>query len=265
MKSPWTEEQIKFLLANYENKKTQFLMDFLKNKTNDQIRWKAKEYKLHKKVTKSKSDISFLENFDDKESLYWWGFLTADGCITKRQIIFSLEEKDKEYVIKFANKCKTIVSYPKRINSWHKTYYTMARACVSDKYTIERLINKLKIQPQKTYNPFDISIFLTKDRLIYYFAGLVDGDGHISQEGTAITIKVHSNWKHNFDLIAQKFKDFYDINLLVNINNEGWVTLRSNSTDTIKIWQLLGGALDIMPRKWSRIENRYNRLQISPT
>ena len=83
----WSREQEQFLIENYETMKTDELIINLKDKTNDQIRWKAKTYKLHKKVTKSKKDISWLKDLSIPENYYWWGFLMADGFFTKNQLI----------------------------------------------------------------------------------------------------------------------------------------------------------------------------------
>lgn len=257
MKQVWSQQETEYLIANYEFKRTPELLSVLTNKTNDQLRWKAKEFNLKKKVTRSKSDISFLENFDDPESLYWWGFLTADGCFTRKQIIFSLEEKDKDYVIKFAEKCKAKVKYVTRTNPWHKTPYTMARMVVNDIFTIDRLIKKLSIKPQKTYNPFNLSVFLTEMRLKYFIAGLIDGDGHISSDGN-IRIKVHPNWHKTFNLISEKLNSNYGMTTTSYLTPENWAMLSLPKRDSIKLYLLVKEAVPIMSRKWDRLSVLFN-------
>jgi len=257
MINTWSPEQLEYLKENYTLTKQEVMAEVLK-KSKDQIRWKAKEFKLIKKVSRTKTNACFLEDFDNPESLYWWGFLTADGCITPKQIIFSLEEKDIEYVNKFAKKCNSQVKKLTRINSWHKTPYTMARTVVNDSFLIARIIKRLKIKPQKTYNPFDISEFLDKSRLIYYFAGLVDGDGYIGtkKKGRIITIKVHFNWHKTFNLISKKLNDFYGLHSTSYISNTGWAMLKIGKKKDMKIlFNLLNGKVPIMPRKWSAIKN----------
>ena len=257
MTNTWSPEQLKYLKENYALTKQEVLMDVLK-KSKDQIRWKAKEFKLTKKISKTHTDASFLEDFNNPESLYWWGFLTADGCITPKQIIFSLEEKDAEYVKKFAVKCKSNVKKITRINSWHKVPYTMVRTVVNDSFLIARLIKRLKIKPQKTYNPFDISEFLEKSRLLYYFAGLVDGDGYIGtkKKGRVIVIKVHYNWHKSFDLISKKLNDYYGLRSTSYISKTGWAMLKIGHKEDMKIlFSLLDGKVPIMPRKWDAIRD----------
>lgn len=259
MKSIWTNEEIDYLIQNYEYTKTKQLLSVLTNKTNDQIRWKAKDFKLKKKTSKSNTTAEFLENLDDPESLYWWGFLTADGCFTPKEIIFSLEKSDAEYVKKFANKCNSNIRYVTRTNDFTKLSYTMVRTSVSDTFLISRLIARFKIVPQKTYNPFDLSEFLTKDRLIYYLSGFVDGDGYIAyNKNCTIVIKLHGNWYNTLKLISDKLNEFYNIHSKVNINSKGYVTLHLNRKKEIKyIFDLLKGKVPIMPRKWDKIGNYY--------
>lgn len=256
MRTIWCQEEINYLIKNYEFHKTPKLLSVLKGKTRDQIRWKARDLGLRKKVSSTKTDCSFLENFDNPETLYWWGFLTADGCITSKQIVFSLEESDKDYVIKFANRCNSNVKYVTRINSWHKKPYTMARTVVNDKFIISRLIDKLKIVPQKTYNPFDVSPFLTKERLIYFIAGLIDGDGHIycKPKDCCIKIKVHFNWHNAFNLLADRLNEFYGFHFMSRISSHGWATLSLYRKDDMKtMLNLLRGKVPIMDRKWDKI------------
>ena len=257
MKNTWTPEQIQYLIKNYAIVKTPKLILFLKNKTNDQIRWKAKEFKLKKAISRTKTDCSFLEDFDNPESLYWWGFLTADGCITPKQIIFSLEKKDEDYVQKFATKCASSVKYVTRINSWHKTPYTMARTVVNDKFIISRLIKKLKIKPQKTYNPFDLTQFLCRTRLIYFLGGLIDGDGHIQTKSgsSQIRIKVHFNWHKTLNIVAECLNAFYGLHFRSYISEKGWAILEtSKKEDMTKLFNSLSSKTPIMPRKWNAIK-----------
>lgn len=255
MKKIWTQEQERYLLENYELVKTKILISVLKDKTNDQIRWKAKSLNLKKKVSKTKTDGSFLENFDNPESLYWWGFLTADGCFTDKQIIFSLEKSDDQYVKYFAEKAGSKVKYVTRKNSWHIEPYTMARTVINDKFLIKRLADRLKIVPQKTYNPFDVSVFLEKNRLCYYLAGIIDGDGHIElKDNWRIRIKVHKNWKDNFDLIKDALKLHYNINSTSRISTKDWLEFSIYRKDSIKIlYNLIKDSVPIMARKWARI------------
>lgn len=48
----------------------------------------------------------------------------------------------------------------------------------------------------KTYFPPDLSIFMTKENLIYFLIGFIDGDGSVQyrpKKGATCTITVHKN------------------------------------------------------------------------
>lgn len=258
----WSQEETDFLVKNYTNLKTDELLKVLKNKTNDQLRWKAKEFGLIKKVSKSKSDIRFLEDFDNKESLYWWGFITADGCFNceNKTLIIAAEEKDGFHIEKFCKLSNSHISKSTRINDWHKTPYTMVRTAITDKFTVSRLIEKLKIKPQKTYNPFDLTVFLTKDRLAFFMAGLIDGDGYIAyaENSVCIKIKCHPNWEENFKYISNSLKEFYDINSSIGFVKDGdkkWLVLTiSPTTSVLKLYNLIKLDCPILERKWKNLD-----------
>jgi len=41
-------------------------------------------------------NLSFMNNLNNKEVYYWWGFFIADGCISqKNEFIISISNRDK--------------------------------------------------------------------------------------------------------------------------------------------------------------------------
>jgi hypothetical protein len=253
MKSIWTIEQIEFLKNNYEKLKTPELLKFLTDKNNDQIRWKAKQFNLTKKISRTKTNAYFLEDFNNPESCYWWGFITADGCINNKQLILSVHERDADHLKLFSNKCNSNIKYVTRINHWSKKSYTMARTVINDKFLLTRLKNKLKILPRKTYNPFDISIFLTYENLYFYLTGLIDGDGCIchNKYSRSIKIKLHPSWTNNYINISNKLKEFYDITSYVRIDKNGWLIFSIYKIKDIeKILNTVKDTIPILKRKW---------------
>lgn len=260
MKSVWTPDQTAFLKANYATMKTKELLATLTDKSNDQLRWKAKAFKLQKQVTRSKADMTWLEDFDDVETCYWWGFITADGCINHRQLIVSIHERDKCHLQRFCDKTQSNLKLvTRKEHPWHPGPYTMARTVLEDKFTLERLKMALKIQPQKTYNPLDISVFCQSHRLAAFMAGLIDGDGYIQvneeQSIVKITIKVHPNWTEPFKLLAEKLNSLYGIEAAVKFTKEGWVYISiSKMRHVIRLYDLVNGKVPLMDRKWKPLD-----------
>ncbi len=249
----WTEEQTQFLLKNYENMKTNEILSVLKDKTNDQIRWKAKEFKLCKNVTKSKKDITWLEDLNNNDSLYWWGFIVADGCITKRQLIISISDKDQDHLSIFANKINSSICYSDRINKWNPNGNRLVRVAVDDKRTITRLRDRFSIVDKKTYNPLNLSEFLTGNRLKYFLCGLIDGDGHIDKTNKNIRIKMHFSWLDNLKLISEFLASEYEIKSSTRINKQGWAVIQITTAGSKKLKRLVLDNVPYLKRKWDRI------------
>lgn len=253
MKTIWTEKEIEYLKNNYSNKKSEEIMSFLSNKSLNQIRRKASDFGLKKMITRSKADMTFLLNFDNPIVLYWWGFITSDGCINERSIIIAVHENDINHLKKFCELSKSKISKSTRINSWHKEPYTMVRTAIEDKYTLPIIKETLKIKNQKTYNPLDVSIFLNKNRLIYFLAGLIDGDGYI---GNAISIKCHPNWHQEFLKIKDSLLKFYNIDSSVTIQKDGWLVLRiCGKKQLLSIYEMIKNKIPYMERKWFKLSN----------
>ncbi len=261
MKTVWTPEQTAFLKANYETMKTKELLATLTDKSNDQLRWKAKEFKLKKRVTRSKGDMTWLEDFDSPETCYWWGFITADGCINHRQLIVAVHERDEGHLSKFCKKTGTNISRSTRANPWNPNGYTMVRTCVEDMFTLPKLKETLKIQPRKTYNPLDLNPFMTPSRLAYFMAGLIDGDGYLAinlqgkKSVVAVSIKVHPNWTSTFQRLSDKMKEFYGIDSSITHTKEGWVVLKIHKRwHILELYHMINGRVPRMDRKWSPLE-----------
>jgi len=251
----WSREQEQFLIENYETMKTDELIINLKDKTNDQIRWKAKTYKLHKKVTKSKKDISWLKDLSIPENCYWWGFLMADGCFTKNQLILSVSNIDREHIEKFSYKTKAKISDVCRINDWNPRGCHMLRIAINDKITIQDLADRFEITDRKTYNPFNIDEFLTEDKLCSFIVGVIDGDGHIDKFNKNIKIKVHPNWIDKFIQISNALQLIYNIPTTIRYDKCGWLILTITAKGSRILKSLITNSnIPYMNRKWDRID-----------
>lgn len=253
-KQKWTTEEEKILIENYENMKTRDLMVLLSNKSNDQIRWKAKDYKLNKKVTRSSKDITWLENLDSPETCYWWGFITADGCITKKQLILSISVEDKQHLQRFSDLTNCEIKDVYRENGWNPNGYTMSRIAINDYFSLERIRERFSISDKKTYNPLKLDEFFTTTNLKYFIVGLIDGDGHVDSYNKNIKIKIHPNWSSTLQNISKLLLEHYSIPSSITMTKDGWVIL----TITAKGSKLLKALIQFedipyMKRKWDRI------------
>ena len=251
----WTTDETEFLKSNYADKKTEYILANLNNKTKDQIRWKAKEFKLSKKVTCSKKDLSFLEDLTIPENCYWWGMILADGCFTETQLILSLGLKDKDHLQIFANKINSKMNMVFKINDWNPDGYYMARVAANDRFIISRIRERFSISNKKTYTPFNIDEFMIKERLLYFLAGIIDGDGSVSITGNAINIKCHPNWLPKFEQISIALQNLFQIESKTKINRDGWMVFTIQGHENCRnLKKLLGTHCPLLMRKWERIK-----------
>ena len=257
-KTIWTKEETEFVKNNYETMKQDEILKFLNEKTKDQLRWKAKNLKLKKQVSRSKSKIELLLDLTSPEICYWWGFITADGCFSEKQLILAAEEKDESHLKKFADKFNCNISSSTRINYWTKKPYTMKRVALRDYFMLPIIKERFEIETRKTYNPFNINEFMSQDKILFFLAGLTDGDGYLEFKKSkwyTISIKTHPNWSNNFKLIKQSLMEHYGIESHIRYTKEGWVVFSINRKKHIQfLFEKIKDNVPYMERKWGKIK-----------
>lgn len=249
----WSNEEINILVQNYSISTFHKMKELIPTKTVDQMRWRAVHMGLRKSVTTSSTDLSFLYDVDNPESLYWWGFLMADGHFGEKQLILSVHERDIQHLELFANKCNSKVYCCTKINDWHKEPYTMGRTCITNKPQLSELREKFSIPRQKTYEPPDLSIFYESHRLKYFLIGLIDGDGTIVPNGS-IKIRIHKNWYDTMLVLSEKLLNLYDIKSKTILTNSPRVYSLTTLgvKESVKLFNILEKDIPLMQRKWSK-------------
>lgn len=253
----WTQQEIDLLTKEYSLKSDKELLLLFPNRTYPQIKDMASKRLKIKKLRNSKAiwNLEKLDSFDEI-SCYWWGMLMADGCFTERQLILSLQEKDKDHLNKFASYCNSNVTYVERINDYNPIIpQKMYRTAISSIHYLSKWNSKFSMTGNKTKNPPDISFFLTYERILPFIAGLIDGDGYISvKKSYVIEIKAHGNWKDNFQQISDYLLKI-NITSYIKTNNLGFITLMISKKQNIKNLYLKINHLPILNRKWDKIQN----------
>jgi len=125
-------------------------------------------------VTKKSIDLnSRIFQFSNEESLYWAGFIAADGCICNRSLSIALKESDFGHLLKF----KKWINGGQSITKDHKAK-TVCFA-VSHKMIGPDLI-KYGVVPRKSliYSPPPECV-----GSLDFWRGMIDGDGHIAKDG----------------------------------------------------------------------------------
>ena len=264
----WETNEINYLTEHYPLKEPNEMCVDL-NRTWDAIKIQARKMGLFRDLDTYKTTT--LGNLLDMshESLYWIGFILADGHISATyRLIIALSGKDETHLRKLSEKINGKIT--NRINrstfSTSNEYVSMvAVLSVQDKKNLKLLAEKFDIHPNKTYNPPDFTKYsLTDEQWLSLLIGFIDGDGHInklrrSNQNINIVIKNHSSWFQNLDLFKEKLCKVAQIpsNMRTRINKQGYAVLVISNGYLIEFLtqHVVKHNLPVLERKWTKIEN----------
>ena len=165
----WTNEEEKLLKEAWENYSMEELLNTFPNRTYQKILLHAHQ-KGYKNI-KYRGRTTNLEFLDLKkltpESAYWWGFIMADGHLSKsNSLMISLKNIDKQHLEKLS----------KHINGTIRENKGFCFLSASDKNFVSEWKNILCMQhTSKTYFPPLLTVF--ENYFIYFLIGFIDGDG----------------------------------------------------------------------------------------
>jgi DNA-binding CsgD family transcriptional regulator len=120
------------------------------------------------------------EVFDEftEESLYWLGFLTADGSLSGNQILLRLTVKDKDHLEKFKKFLGSDAEVKEYIAKGFNKEYPAAKFVVNSKKMANRLRDLGFVKDRKNVYP-DWLNELSDDQFRHWLRGLWDGDGTV--------------------------------------------------------------------------------------
>jgi len=190
------------------------------------------------------------------ETYYWMGFLLADGHFDNgKRIIVGLSEHDRDHLEKFAK----YIGYNGAISLVKKRSYSAVRLSAMDTEVVGKLCEKFDIKSNKTYNPPESLSWMPEDLFLCLMAGLIDGDGNISnfrgRKDAFIRIKQEKSWLPILREIAKYFKE----EDRVKINKLGYAEVEITGFPKIRELKkkLLEYNLPLMNRKWDKIDVGY--------
>ena len=247
----WTAEENAKLKEAWETYSMEDLLNAFPGRTYQKIELHAHQLGYHAKTNRSrKCNLSFLDlNSLTTESLYWWGFIMADGHLSKANaLIITLKNVDKEHLEKIAKHLSVEIKGDSkgfvkiqgndklRIESWKKTL------CMEE--------------TAKTYFPPNLSVF--ERDFVYFFIGFVDGDGclWLSKNYPQLKIELHSSWKKNLDFFAEVLRRDYGIeSVRTEISKKGTSVLRIGKREDIINLSRYAKNVECLERKWEKIFN----------
>lgn len=184
------------------------------------------------------------------QSLYWVGFILADGSFSKFRFELGLQESDLEQLERF----KKHISYNKTIKYRQST--KSYRISFSNRTSIPKFMQFFGIHYRKTYDPCDFSIFsdYSEEQLLAVLIGIVDGDGCISKtnEQLYLSITAHKNWEYFYQKLINKINIDFHINYIKNTDTICIKTGKLKNLKKLKQF-ILNNNLQVLDRKWNKI------------
>jgi intein/homing endonuclease len=116
----------------------------------------------------------------------------------------------------------------------------------------------LEIRDKKTYVPPNLDIFFDKERLVYFFIGLVDGDGCIwlrKKRWIHLKIEIHVNWLPVLQKLSIALKELYGIESKVSVSKKNTAVMQINGVENFRLLQSFLIGIDFMERKWDQIQS----------
>ena len=246
----WTEEENALFKEAWENYSMEKLLATFPNRTYQKMMLHAGVLGYHSKINRlRKCDLTFLDlNNMTPQSSYWWGFIMADGHISKRgQLIIQLKDVDKDHLEKFAVHVNGNVK---------NTKDGFVRVACNDKPRAEEWFKTFQMtETAKTYFPPNLEVF--EENFIYFFIGFTDGDGCIwlCKNYPLLKIELHKSWLDNLTWFSKILKEKYDINSKVKLSKKGTAQITiENRWDILKISEYCKD-VEYLERKWDKILN----------
>jgi hypothetical protein len=243
----WCDNEINLLKNIWQTSKSKDLIKLFPNRTYNSLLQKAVELGLRMEpgFRKRKGDLTFLNTLNS-ESCYWWGFILADGHLSKsNEISISVHRDDEDHLRIISNKLGVQIKHHKQM-----CYFMVGDKDFSTKW---KKILDMSDECTKTYCPPNITIF--KDYFIELFIGLIDGDGHIRFKNGYYncTIELYKTWfdvLENFKIMLQSL----GISSVVKYTKKGkYCRLSIVGKENLNKLVIFTNNLPYMKRKWDKI------------
>ena len=245
----WTNEDVETLKKMWADSPKQEILNALPGRSWENIENKVRILKLKSSGKRMRTtDLSFLELEElTPQSAYWWGFIMADGHLSKQNaLIITLKDTDIEHLKKIA----------KKINGNVIQRNGFCHLFAEDKNLMLKWKSMLNmVETAKTYFPPKLSIF--QKYFIYFFIGFVDGDGCIwlNKNYPQLKIELHSSWYENLMWFKDMLAHYGIKSTNVKINKKGSSCLTIGNADDIKKISCFVNNVDFLERKWNKILN----------
>lgn len=258
----WTQEEDSRIIELYPTFSIKEMSKIF-DRSEDSIKSRAKKLM----VQRPSQNHNKLKKLLDKsnESMYWLGFIMADGHISKKgQLSITLNIKDYDYLNKLCKylnlelKTKSGEICFDNYKQGDVCYFT----CQDALYGL-KILDIFKISEAKTYNPISLEYIESNDEFLSFLAGLIDGDGCFCKTNkdklSFIRIQCHASWKSVYDEVVEKLSKI-GIDSRCFYDTQGYIKfIISKQKNMINFNNLIYKLnLPLMKRKWNLFETIKN-------
>jgi hypothetical protein len=265
----WTDDEISYLREAIPNRVPKTTIIDRLGRTWSAITRMAKILGVEgrRKGGQQKANLAALLGTDPL-TLYWIGFLLADGHFCKAQNLVSLkiQARDLEHLKKFGSFIGGSVK-PTNVNTRYPAYIMRA----SNKEVFPVIAARYDTCNHKTYMPPYIRGYdVASDQMTALIIGFFDGDGtivvHPKSGGIWGRIAVHESWLDNLLFM----KDHLDRNLGRQVSTQypklyrRYAFWQMNHSELLRLKaEAYRLSLPILDRKWDRVRQLRSRPPLS--
>lgn len=167
------------------------------------------EYNIYMANNKYKYNINIFEKLNNPETIYWLGFLMADGCLNisrqkQMKLSLALSIKDLSHLKKF----QQFIQTNKPIDIYDNNGHGACRLDITNKKIAMDAIN-LGIVPKKSLTLKFPEYIKFHPFLHHFIRGYFDGDGRICQKKHKNKYFLHFNLCGTLDFMQNILNIFY--------------------------------------------------------
>ena len=234
----WMPNEDKELVHHWQYSDMETLLNTFPRRSYNSLMLRARVLGVtSKRQRKRIGSFDFLNNITPN-SAYWWGFIMADGHLSKANaLIIQLSAKDKTHLEKLSSKLGVkIRDCESPSNAFTNEPSSFCRLFLQDKDEVTKWKLLLGISGKKTYEPPTLDMFFTEQLFAPFFVGFIDGDGCIWNASgfnkqlnyPNIKIEVHKSWLGTLSKFKHHLSAFYQIAAKVLESKKGTAVLSVN-------------------------------------
>lgn len=210
----YTEEEIAFLIENYPKYGSKYCQPFLRGRKIDAINATAARYGLSAKDKVVHPDlqnvsISNFKPIKSKEVAYFLGYFWADGNIIKYEsgnichyrIALEIVSTDAEVIMPIM---KTIGKWA--IQTRQREHWSETTSFTTNNKDLYEFLASAGYECKSCCEPTLILDQIPQGLQIYFWKGLIDGDGSAGLVGKAAYLEIASTYENQYREIDKWFK-----------------------------------------------------------